>query len=259
LRTVLANLTKSPSFKKISFYPSGGNEMKKRYNWLCTLILATTTLGLVGCNAGTPVPTADPKLIYTQAAQTVQARTTGDAKLTPFVTNTPKPTEPLAATPTLRPSSTMMGTPPTQGPTLPGQKSPTPGTPIVLPTTAPTAIPTLDATQSAASSGDKGIYVSQTVADGSTVSPSQKFTIVWTLKNTGTTTWDPNYLVRLFGGNSFGFSDSKLDKTVKPGANTTITMELTAPATTGEYSTVWVLTNLDGRNFTSFVLTIKVK
>jgi hypothetical protein len=255
---VLADLTKSPSFKKISFYLSGGNEMKKRYNWLCILILVTMTLGLVGCAQGTPVPTADPKLIYTQAAQTVQARTTGDAKLTPFVTNTPKPTEPPAATPTLRPSSTMMGTPPTQGPTLPNQKSPTAATPVVLPTTAPTVAPT-DATQAAASSGDKGLYVSQTVADGTTLSPSQKFTIVWTLKNTGTTTWDPNYLVRLFGGNSFGFSDSKLDKTVKPGATTTISMDLTAPDKSGEYSTVWVVTNLDGRNFTSFVLTIKVK
>jgi hypothetical protein len=148
-----------------------------------------------------------------------------------------------------------MGTPPTQGPTVAGQKS---ATPIVLPTTAPTAVPT-NATQAAASAGDKGLYVSQTVADGSTLSPSQKFTIVWTLKNVGTTTWDPNYLVRLFGGPSFGFSDSKLDKTVKPGATTTISMELTAPDKTGEYSSVWVVTNLDGRNFTSFILTIKVK
>lgn len=229
--------------------------MKKRYNWLCALILVTLTLGLVGCAQETPVPTVDPKLIYTQAAQTVQAKTTGDAKLTPQATNTPKPTEPPAATPTLRPSSTAMGTPPTQAPTLAGQKS---ATPIVLPTTAPTAIPT-NATQAAASAGDKGLYVSQTVADGTTLSPSQKFTIVWTLKNVGTTTWDPNYLVRLYAGPSLGFSDSKLDKTVKPNANGTISMDLTAPDKVGEYSTQWVVTNLDGRNFTSFVLTIKVK
>jgi len=32
-----------------------------------------------------------------------------------------------------------------------------------------------------------------------------------------------------------------------------------APANQGEYTSVWVITNPDGRNFGSFTLTIKVK
>lgn len=53
------------------------------------LILAVVLLA--GCSAPAATPTIDPKLVYTQVAQTVAAQITNAAKLTPKATFTPYP------------------------------------------------------------------------------------------------------------------------------------------------------------------------
>ena len=232
------------------------------------LILAITALALVGCgNQATTTPTLDSKEVYTQVAQTVQAQITNNAKLTPQASSTVKPTDSPAATATLRPSSTPVNLTPGAA-TLTPQKSGTQAslTPqktnatLVIPPQATATGGAVVATQpSAANSPDKMLYVSQGVADGTTFAQSQGFTMTWTMQNIGTTTWDNTYQVRLYAGERFDGADTKLDQTVKPNAQAKISIDMRAPNTMGEYTTVWVITNPEGRNFGSFTLTIKVK
>ncbi len=103
--------------------------MKIRINGLVLLVLIASMV-MTGCGGQTTqTPTVDPKDVYTQVAQTVQAQITSNAKLTPKPTNTSLPTETQGAEPTLRPSSTPLA----EGTSVP---SLTPGVGTVLP--APT-------------------------------------------------------------------------------------------------------------------------
>jgi len=227
---------------------------KTLYN-LFVLILAASTVVLAGCSAqGSATPTTDPVAVYTQVAQTVQAQITNNAKLTPQSTNTPKPTEMQGPTATLRPSSTPL----TQGTAAPTSLTPQKTGTVVLPTlslatTAPAA------TLPGATSGDKMEYISQSIADATTFSPLQAFTIIWTIKNIGTTTWDNTYLVRLFAGPNLGATDKTLGQTVKPQGLAKIELDMRAPDKSGDYNIIWVITTPDGRNFGSFTLNFKVK
>jgi hypothetical protein len=223
--------------------------MKKRLNGLVLLTLITSLVLMTGCSGqAAQTPTVDPKMVYTEVAQTVQAQITSNAKLTPKPTNTPQPTETLGAEPTLRPSSTPLG----EGTSIPSL-TPGNGTGLPVPTQAG------GATQPPAVSPDKMLYISQKVADNSTFSPNQGFTQTWVIQNIGTTTWDNTYLVRLYAGERFNGQDGSINQTVKPNQQAKITMDMRAPGKQGEYTSVWVITNPDGRNFGSFTLTIKVK
>jgi hypothetical protein len=240
--------------------------MKKTLNGLLALILIGTALALAGCGTqGTQTPTLDSKDVYTQVAQTVQAQITNNAKLTPQSTATPKPTETQAATSTLRPSSTPLNTTPgatSLTPQKTGTLSLTPqktGTTAVLPPQFTATSSVGAATLPAATSPDKIAYVGQNVADGTSFTQSQGFTMIWTLQNIGTTTWDSTYIVRLYAGERFDGADGSINQTVKPGAQAKISVDMRAPNTVGEYTSVWVITNPDGRNLGSFTLTIKVK
>jgi hypothetical protein len=239
--------------------------MKKNLNWLFALVLVTSTLVLTGCGGGgAQTPTLDPVAIYTQVAQTVQAQVTNNAKTTPKASNTPLPTETQSVTnPTLRPSSTPFGTlqatvPTSLTPVKTGTVAKT-GTAGTLPPASTATLAVALGTQPAVTSADKMLYVSQSPTDGATFSALQGFTMKWVLKNIGTTTWDNTYTVRLYAGPSFGANGGPLGQTVKPNGQATISLDMRAPDTQGEYTTVWVITAPDGHNFGSFTLTLKVK
>jgi hypothetical protein len=230
--------------------------MKNAFRWSLVLSFTIMIMLLSACGAqGNQTPTTDPSTVFTTVAKTVQAQITSNAKLTTTVTATPKPTEtPGAANTTLRPSSTPFGTG-TAAVNLTPQK----GVTVVANPLASATISAAATQSPGASSADKMQYVSQKVADGSTFSQGQAFTMTWVIKNIGSTTWDKSYLVRLFAGDRFGAADLKFSGTVKPGEQTNVTLDMTAPNTMGEYNSVWVMTNTDGRNFGSFTLSIKVK
>ena len=222
--------------------------MKIRTNGLVLLVLLASMV-MTGCGGqAAQTPTVDPKEVYTEVAQTVQAQITSNAKLTPKPTSTPQATDTQGPEPTLRPSSTPLG----EGTTAP---SLTPGVGTAIP------VPTLagGATQPPAVSPDKMEYISQSVADNTTFQQDEGFTQIWTLKNIGSTTWDETYQVRLYAGPGFNSKDGSIGQVVKPNGTAKISVDMRAPNTRGEYTSVWVITNPDGRNFGSFTLTIKVK
>ena len=103
------------------------------------------------------------------------------------------------------------------------------------------------------------LYVSQTVADGTVFKPGDQFAMSWVIKNVGTTTWPNTYRVRFYGGERFGVQDYTLPSTVDPNRSVTLTVNITAPSSAGQYNSIWVLTNNDGVNFGYFTFNLEVK
>lgn len=206
--------------------------MSKKFRFIASLMLAGLTLSVAAaCSRAETTPNAEA--VYTQAAQTVQAGLTQTAALmptntatnTPLPTNTVTPTQAVTATSAVSPTNTVVPTNP-------------------RPTIA-----------------DKGLWISQNPADGTVVSPNQPFNMVWTVKNVGTTTWNTNYQLRYYLSEAilrFSGQDIKFPKEVKPGETIDLSTSMRAPTSTGDYTTIWVLTNDQGVNFYQITLTIKV-
>lgn len=187
--------------------------LKKSAGWI-VLIAAAVVLAACGPAA---TPTVDPAAVRTQVAGTVQAglTQTAAAKPTSTATNTPEPTAtPITATPTSNVTNT----------------------------------PAVTATPTRLAAPDLAEVIG--VSASAVFAPGQDFSVTWTVKNTGNNTWKTNYLVRCyttaycFNGQSISFG-----KEVKPGETIDLTIQLKAPSTAGDHSTLWVLTNADGINF----------
>jgi len=125
-------------------------------------------------------------------------------------------------------------------------------TSAALPTAGALSTATLPAlgTQPAVTTADKAKLTSQSPTDGTSFNQNEGFTMKWTLQNIGTTTWDSTYQVRLYAGPNFSGANKALETTVKPNGQTTISIDMRAPNTQGEYTTVWVITAPMGTTFT---------
>jgi len=189
---------------------------------------------LTACGGKTPVePTADANAIYTAAAETVRAQLTQQAVLNPTATNTPAPTNTLAPIPTRPPLVTQ---PPVS-------------------TTAPTTPP-------AAAAPDKNSLISQNPADDSNLPVNHGFDMIWTVENTGTTTWTKGYSLAFFIGDRLAPSGRPnyytLRNEVKPGERYDLIVDMVTPSTPGTYTSWWKLKNAEGQNFGDVTITLKV-
>ncbi len=185
-------------------------------------LLLIFSLILVGCNLPTQeTPESQVDLLNTAAAQTVQAQQTLIAQPTEV-----PPTQETLPTETLEETETDT---PTEPP-------------------APTSTPTLAATPTSQAKCDQAGFVSETVPDGSDFNPGQAFTKTWTLKNTGSCTWNADYDVVFFSGNALGAPAAKplTSGTVSPGQQITISLELQAPLTAGTHRGDFKLRNAGG-------------
>ena len=226
----------------------------KRIGGLCILACC---LFITACgSAATQSPTLDPALIYTSAAQTVEAELTmtdiaggpSTATITPFplITGTPgMPTAILGSGAVL--------------PTLPGPQTTdvsTTGTPAVAaPTLKQATVATLPKSQAA----DKATWISNDPPDNALVYTDAKFDITWQMKNSGTTTWNKKYTIRYFSGNIIvEHKQYDFRAVVNPGDTGTFIVDAIAPSKAGTYSVWWKMTNDLGQNFGDMSLTIKV-
>ena len=190
------------------------------------IFAALYLLTLSACNrpaAPTTPAQTGADLVYTAAAQTVEAQLTqaasgGEATATPvppIQEETPAPTAPPISTPA-----------PTEPP------EPTPGG---------TEIPC-----------DRAGFVEDvTIPDGTTMLPGATFKKTWRLQNTGSCTWDSNYSLIFVNGDAMGGPAAAplTTGTVAPGQEVDITVELTAPTEPGTYRGNWRLRNGAGENF----------
>jgi hypothetical protein len=141
---------------------------------------------------------------------------------------TPVITRPgVTITPTV---PTVTGTPPTATPTK------TPGGVVTVPP----------------SSCDKAQFVSDvTIPDGTVMSPGQKFTKTWSLKNVGSCAWvKGTYQIVYFSGEQMSAPASlAFAEDVPVGSTAKFSIDMTAPATAGSYRGNWMFKNASGQLF----------
>lgn len=188
-------------------------------------LLSLTFIFIFACTLPSSPPEGnDPNIVFTAAAQTAAVQLTQRAAQVGAPTETPLP--PLAP-PTLAPSAT---------PAL------------------PTITPTED-------NCDKAKFITDvTVADGTIFTPGESFTKTWRVKNIGTCTWTTGYaLVFDNGAQMGGGSPHTLMGNVAPGATVDISVNMTAPASDGEYTGNWQIRNTSNVLFAKIYVQIKVE
>ena len=191
-------------------------------------ILFALVFGISACNFPTnptQTPTQGADAVLTAAAQTVEANLTQSAILNP-------PTIPPTSTPGIATSTLVVAT-------------------TSAPSTNPPPTQTCDVAQ----------FIDDiTIPDGTTLKPNETFTKTWRFKNVGTCTWTPSYAIVFSSGDSMsGPATQALTGNVNPGQTVDISVDLTAPATDGNYKGYWKLRNAASVHFTQFYVDIKVK
>ena len=199
--------------------------------WITSAVLVLV-LSACGAKASTP-DAASVDAIYTQAAETVEAKLTQTASM---FTKTPE------ATPT-----------PMELPTLSATQ-----TPLITNTPEFTVTSLLINTQAlpTQASCDNMAFVDDvTIPDNSPVAPGSKFVKTWKVRNNGQCTWSTSY--RLIYGWAANWTEIvqsppagvALTKSVEPGAEYDVSVTLTAPVKSGVYLAAFRLQNDKGYNF----------
>lgn len=180
--------------------------------FIVTMVLA---LALSACNAGASTETA-------AAAATETLAATFTATLA--VTEAPAATE-TSTTPSVEVSATQTSaTQPTMTPTL--------GTPF--PTNP------ADCTNSASFVADI------TVPDNTDVAGGTKFTKIWRIANNGTCVWNPTYTLTHYSDETLAAPSSVPLPITYPGQTADISVDLTAPNSTGAHRGNYVIKNTAG-------------
>jgi hypothetical protein len=205
---------------------------KKRTLSVIGVLLSLLWLAACRPTVPTSTPTLDLNPFRTEVAATVLAQVTRDLALTPSVT------PPSSPTATNLPTST----------------------PSLTASPSPSATATLSSGTPKAGTQNQAQWVSQTIADDTIFAPGETFTMTWTLKNSGTSTWTAGYLLRYYSGNTFGApKEISMGREVLPGGEIDISIHMKAPANPGSYRTDWVMSNENRANFKEPVyLKIKV-
>jgi hypothetical protein len=131
---------------------------------------------------------------------------------------------------------------PTQTP-VPATSIPATNTPVPTSTALPTA--------TAVSYCDWVSFIKDvSIPDGTKLVAGETFTKTWRLKNRGTCTWTPDYMLVFTSGDPMGGTSAvRLPGNVAPGQTVDISVTLTAPVNRGHYVSYWMLRNPAGLLF----------
>lgn len=234
-------------------------------------LFTLTTLMVVvlsACNIGQaaePTATAiDLNAVKTSAAATAFVELTQiAASIPPTSTATIAPTETLTPEPsnTLEPGSITA----TETLLVIGGSTDT--------TTSTTSVPTFTSAPVGGSGGSSGPTCKNsqyggdiTIPDGTVMKPWQKFTKGWTVKNTGTCTWDDGFYFAGWAGppsmaanqDPYRFRFAK--DFIGPGESVNIYISMYAPGDPGDYVAHWAMYDDNHKQFGGdFTVVIKVK
>lgn len=171
------------------------------------IVLAIMALALSACNGGGTAEATTPAVTDTQIATAAVA-----------ATQMPAVTETLTVTP---------GTPGTEASVT-----------ATVGTVAPTNPP--DCKNSA------GWVADITIPDETTLAPAATFTKTWRIVNNGTCVWGPTYTLTHYSEERMAAPDSVPLGITYPGQNLDISVDLTAPNSTGRHQANFVIKNPAG-------------
>ena len=97
-----------------------------------------------------------------------------------------------------------------------------------------------------------------TIPDNTNMKPGQTFTKTWRVRNNGTCAWESGFKFNFIGGEAMGGTTLTLDKAVSPGAETELSVAMTAPSASGSHRGNWRMANAAGTNFGDEVYVIIV-
>jgi len=198
-----------------------------------TILFLVAAALLAGCSLGAPKETEDPMIIYTLAAGTVAAQLTGTAAMLPTSTETPLPTD--------TPEPTATSVPPTA--TLPAVTQGTPATATVTQAAGwPTSTPVSQV------SGDSAAFGSQTPADNTVFSTDEEITLMISMINNGSTTWNTEYTMVFQSGAQIAFNNATncSRETTKPMETCDFYIVGKTPINPGKYISRFWLVNPQG-------------
>ncbi len=119
---------------------------------------------------------------------------------------------------------------------------------VVLSLSTPTSY--VSNSSAAVSTCDNSVYVSDvTIPDGTEIAAGETFTKTWAIENIGTCTWTTDYTIVFLSGDEMDGSSTALTESVAPYETIYVSVEMTAPSTTGDYVGYWKLANADSTGF----------
>jgi len=214
------------------------------------IVLLTTVMlfaGVVSACAGQEpaVPEVDHDAQVTFAVETVYAQiamTSAAAEAmatpTPAPTNTPEPT----LTPTMAPTET---------PTNVFADAPT-DTPAAAAALGGNTAPLQPAQpQDVGLPCHRANLEGETIPDGTEMAPERQFVKIWRLKNTGSCTWNRDYILRFYNGDLLGAGASIVltEEEVPTWGFVEVAVDMVAPDEIGTYKGYWKIVSDSGKIF----------
>jgi hypothetical protein len=196
--------------------------MNKFFQITFGIVLVSSLMISACAKSSDSTPTLSPDMIRTQAVATFSVGITQTAIAMPIHTPSVSPTPELTLTPTTT-------------------NTPTATVTQVLPT---------DSCYSLAFVKDV------TIPDNTEMIPGQTFTKTWRVQNNGSCAWEKGYKLILTSGDAMGGSRYSLTKSVNPGSSLDISIDMTAPKSTGDYTGNWRMTNASGIYFGDYVFVL---
>jgi hypothetical protein len=179
-------------------------------------LMGSLVISSCGTGGADATPTLSVEMIQTQAVATFSVGQTQTALALP--TETPTPTH----TPTATPSPTSL------------QGTPTAASVGIAPTSSCYGM----------------AFVSDvTVPDNTTMTAGQKFTKTWRLRNNGSCAWPVGSKLSFTGGEAMGASALTLEDAVDTGKEVELSVDMTAPSSSGTHRGNWRMANPNGASF----------
>ncbi len=180
-------------------------------------VIGFSLLILAGCRSATTPTPAPTQVSLPDMVATMMAEATPSATLPP-------------AQPTLAAQAA------TQPPVLPTLE--------VQPTSTPAEVKVVSAP---AECSAEALFVQDvTIPDLASIEPGTGFVKTWRLRNTGTCAWNGDYRLVFRTGEAMAGDDAILLPPAQPGDTVDVSVNMTAPAQGGVYTSFWQVTNSDG-------------
>lgn len=98
-----------------------------------------------------------------------------------------------------------------------------------------------------------------TIPDNTVLRPGESFVKIWRIKNSGDTTWDPNFEFAFVDGARMDAPESvTIPQRVAPGEHVDVSVSMSAPSSEGTYQGYWQMRDISGTGFGSRIW-VKIK